>query len=94
MLTSGEMNSGGIECASGEKHFLAEYDITIIVFDSKLCLLYNRMEIDDEFQYLFNCTYRVVKDSRKIIILKCSQHRPNAVKFHTVMILKSGKKDY
>ena len=47
------------------KHFSAEYDITIIVFDSKLCLLYNRMEIDDEFQYLFNCTYRVVKDSRK-----------------------------
>ena len=46
MLTSGEMTSRGIECASWDKHFSAEYDITIIAFDSKLCLLYNRMEID------------------------------------------------
>ena len=44
------------------------------------------------FQYLMNCTYRVVKDSSKLIILKCSQHHPNALKFHTVMILKLGRK--
>ena len=40
--------------------------------EERICLTCDRRGIGDEFHYLFNCTYTVLKDSRKFFFLNIS----------------------
>ena len=53
----------------------------------RLCYLFARRVIGDQFQHLFNSAYHVVNDTFKICVPRFYQQLPNAVNVCTLMTL-------
>ena len=60
--------------------------------DERICTLCDMHEIGDEFHYLFNCQFPIIKQNRLLLLPAYYNHHPNVLKFNMLLNVQSMSK--